>query len=211
MNGAGCAGAGWRRGAAGLGALGCALALLGAPAAAADPDPADPADPAVPMELIEPPAEAATPALVAAPELVTTGGAPQAQPVLSAAPPDGVPHLPSPENLPPGTTQAPPEGRTLGYLRDLWHAIRTQDVTGADALLLLTQRPMDARAVPPAGVSGHPVGPPTSSAPATADLTASGTAGQTAPSDSGVLPAEAAPPATSDPVLLAEAATPEPS
>lgn len=204
-------GAGWRRAAAGLGALGCALGLLGAPIAGADPDPADPADPAAPMELIEPPAEAATPALAEAPESVTTAGTPQAQPALSAAPPDGVPHLPSPDNLPPGTTQAAPEGRTLGYLRDLWHAVRTQDVTGADALLLLTQRPMNAHAVPPAGVSGRPVGPPTSSAPATADLTASGTPDQTAPSAPGVLPAEAAPPATPDPVLLAEAATPEPS
>lgn len=223
MMGAGRAGTGWRRAAAGVGAVGCALALLGAPAAAAEPDPADPADPAAPVELVVLPAEAADPALAAVPESATTGVAPQSQPALSAAPPDGVPHLPSPDNLPPGTTQAAPEGRTLGYLRDLWHAVRTQDVTGADALLLLTQRPMDARALPPAGVSGRPVGPPTSSAPGTADLTVSGTPAQTvlpaeaAPPAQAVLPSEAAPsadappPAAADPLLPVEAGTAPPS
>ena len=68
-------------------------------------------------------------------------------PATCAIPPDGVPHLSSPENLPPGTTDAPPDGdqpRTLGYLRDLWHAVQTQEVSGRDALLLLTQRPMNA-------------------------------------------------------------------
>ena len=91
-------------------------------------------------------------------------------------PPDGVPHLSSPENLPPGTTDTPPDAgqpRTLGYLRDLWHAVQTQEVSGRDALLLLTQRPMnaergtaagnvrepDATVVPPANPPPPPASP----------------------------------------------------
>jgi hypothetical protein len=80
-----------------------------------------------------------------------------------APPPTGVPHLLSPDNLPPGTTDAPagsPEGRGVGYLRDLWHALRTQDVSMADALLLMTQRPMDPNAVPPPGLPAGPQQPP---------------------------------------------------
>lgn len=94
-------------------------------------------------------------------------------------PPEGVPHLPSPENLPPGTTTAPvepPTGRGLSYLKDLWHAMQTQEVSGRDALLLLTQRPLDPNAPPPPGLSPHPQplppaappGPPPPPAPAPA-------------------------------------------
>lgn len=62
---------------------------------------------------------------------------------------EGVPHLASPENLPPGTsTTAPPSTSRLGYLRDLWHAMQTQEVSGSDALLLLTQRPMTSSPKP---------------------------------------------------------------
>jgi resuscitation-promoting factor RpfA len=73
-------------------------------------------------------------------------------------PPDGMPHLSSPQNLPPDTTATPPDDnqqRGLGYLRDLWHAVQTQDVSGRDALLLLTQRPLDPNAAAP----GLPPGP----------------------------------------------------
>lgn len=139
---------------AGLGAVGIASALLGAPGAAAEPVPSDPV---APVEVAQLPAEAADPTLIAAPEAVSL--TPEAVQQDLEAPPDGVPHLPSPENLPPGTTQTRAEGRTMGYLRDLWHAIQTQDVTGADALLLFTQRPMDARAAPPPGVPTTPLGP----------------------------------------------------
>ena len=139
---------------AGLGAVGIASALLGAPGAAAEPVPSDPV---APVEVVQLPAEAADPSLIAAPEAVSL--TPEAVQQGLEVPPDGVPHLPSPENLPPGTTQTRAEGRTMGYLRDLWHAIQTQDVTGADALLLFTQRPMDARAAPPPGVPTTPLGP----------------------------------------------------
>lgn len=87
-----------------------------------------------------------------------------------AAPPEGVPHLPSPENLPPGTTDTPtepPEGRGLAYLRDLWHTYQTQEITGADALLLLTQRPLDPNAAPPPGVPAGPQPPGPAALPPT--------------------------------------------
>ena len=72
-------------------------------------------------------------------------------PVAVEAAPAATPHLPSPENLPPGTTQTAPERRTLGYLRDIWNSVRTEDVTMSDMLFLIAQRPMTA--APPAAPS----------------------------------------------------------
>jgi hypothetical protein len=135
----------------GLGALGVSAAILSAPVASADP--ADPADPAVPT---------------------VVAGDPGIPPVDAPAPapvPVPVQHLSSPDNLPPGTTAAdvPPQGR-LGYWRDLLHAMHTQQVSGGDALLLLTQRPLDADAAPPPGMSSTPTGPVgTSAVPPAAD------------------------------------------
>lgn len=118
-----------------IGALGIGLAGLAAPLAVADPDVA-PDDSPAPLAMVAP----VDPVLAAA---------------SPAAPaPEGVPHLPSPDSLPPGTTSTPAEGRTMGYFRDLWHAVRTQDVTMSDAVLLFAQRPMDANA-PLAQMSPH--------------------------------------------------------
>ena len=36
----------------------------------------------------------------------------------------------------------PAQGPNVTYLKELWHAIQTQDITGKDALLALTQRPL---------------------------------------------------------------------
>jgi len=77
-----------------------------------------------------------------------------------------VPHLSSPQNPPPGTSDepvGPPESRSLTYLRELWQAVQTQDVSARDALLLLTQRPLDPNAAPPPGVAANPQ-PPVSAA-----------------------------------------------
>jgi hypothetical protein len=80
--------------------------------------------------------------------------------------------LSSLENLPPGTTDTPVDAnqpRGLTYLRDIWHAYQTQEVNGRDALLLLTQRPMDENAAPPPGMSSNPTPPlPPEPAPAPA-------------------------------------------
>ena len=82
-------------------------------------------------------------------------------PAAAPAADAGVPHLSSPQNLPPGTTNVPDpqQGRGLSYLRELWHAYHTQEVSGADALLLLTQRPMDPGAAPPPGLPAGPQAP----------------------------------------------------
>lgn len=120
-----------------LGAAGVGLAIVAAPGAAAEP--IIPEDPGVPAPLA--PAELA-PAEPAAAPLI-----PAAAPVVpvSVTPPDGVSHLPSPDSLPPGTTttQTAPEHPTLDYLKDVWNAIRTKEVSGSDALLLLAQRPVN--------------------------------------------------------------------
>ncbi len=120
-----CTGQPRRRAAAGLGAL-IALTLLTAPGAGADSiDPAEPSSPAA----VEAPSS----------------------PAAVEAAPAAMPHLPSPDNLPPGTTQTAPERRTLGYLRDIWNSVRTEDVTMSDMLFLIAQRPMTA--APPAAPS----------------------------------------------------------
>ena len=59
----------------------------------------------------------------------------------------------------------------MAYLRDLWHAVQTQEISGSGALLLLTQRPMDADTAPPPGVPAGPQGP-VDAAPAPADVPA---------------------------------------
>ena len=124
------------------GALGIVAALtLSAPAAVADP------------AVLPPPPPAPAPAPDATVQAAGT------DPVT---PPDGMPHLSSLQNLPPGTTTAPPDDdqpRGLGYLRDLWNAVQTQNVSGRDALLLLAQRPLDADAVPPPGLPANPTPP----------------------------------------------------
>lgn len=84
---------------------------------------------------------------------VVSGGVP--------AVPAEVPHLSSPDNLPTGTTMdassLPTQSPNVGYLKELWHAIQTQDITGKDALLALTQRPLTTPV--PENVNGAGLGP----------------------------------------------------
>lgn len=125
-------------------ALGMGIGLgmfLTAPTAGAEPVPAP-----VPGPLLEP-----------APVAVAGQVAPPAAPAEA-----GVPHLYSPDNPPPGTTTmpaAPTGSRGLSYLRDLWHAVQTQEVSGSDAIFLLTQRPLDPAATPPPGMAAGPQPP----------------------------------------------------
>jgi hypothetical protein len=128
-----------------------ALALT-APAAQADP------------EVPPPPAPAPGPLVPPAPapeQSISTLAA--GDPAIPAAPPAEVPHLMSPENLPPGTSDVPvepPQSRGTSYLRDLLHAYQTQEIDGKGALLLLTQRPLDANAMPTNGMPTGPQAPP---------------------------------------------------
>ena len=121
-----------------------------APGAVAAPPPADPL---APLNAVNIPA----PAFDAANEAMTDPAA--ALPV----PPEGTPHLVSPENLPPGTVDelpaAPGQGPNMTYLQEIWHAIQTQDISGQDALLALTQRPLTTPDTPGGPRPNLPVAP----------------------------------------------------
>ena len=127
------------------GALGAFAALmLAVPVAHADPDAPTPAPLPSPGE-----------------QSISTQAAAD-DPALPAPPPAEVPHLASPDNLPPGTSAVPvgpPESRGTSYLLDLIHAYQTQEISGKGALLLLTQRPLDANAMPTNGLSAGPQAP----------------------------------------------------
>ena len=128
-----------RTGSAGLCALGVIAAfMMTAPSALADP-----VDPTSPPPVSDTDTQAAS-----------------ADPAVT---PTGVPHLMSPENLPPGTTTDAAVGGSqaprLFRLRELWDAMHTQGFSLSEALPLLAQRPLDANAVPPLGVSSGPQSP----------------------------------------------------
>src|SRR5690349_14261467 len=117
------------------------VALMVAGAASADPGlPVLPPDPGpVPApQPVDPAPLAADPAAPAADP---------AAPAVLAAPPSGTPHLASPDSLPPGSTMDPtaqdPDGPNVSYLKDLWHAVQNNEISGKQALLLgLAQRNM---------------------------------------------------------------------
>ena len=143
---------------AGVGVI--AALMLAAPPALAEPViPIPPPPPPPPVQDAAVQAAGADPALPPPPPL--QDAAVQAAGADPALPPEAVPHLPSPEHLPPGTVDDPvvPSQPRLTYLRELWHAMQTQEVSGSDALLLLTQRPMNANAAPPPGVPAGPQAP----------------------------------------------------
>jgi len=125
----------------GLTAAACVAAMISAPTALADePTP------------VPPPPDVIT-------QVAATDAATDAPPAAPAAP-AAVPHLSSPENLPPGTTDTPVnEGPRTSYLRGIWHAVQDQDLTWKDGLLMLAQRPMNAGAAPPPGVPAGPQAP----------------------------------------------------
>ncbi|MGE2717065.1 hypothetical protein ACQI4L_23665 [Mycolicibacterium litorale] len=123
------------------------------------------------------PAAGADPVAAPAPGPLPAPATVDAQAAPAPAPDAGVPHLHSPDNPPPGTSSTPvaPTGsRGLSYLRDLWHAVQTQEVSGGDAIFLLTQRPLDPDATPPPGMPAGPQAPlpPAAPAPAPAPVAA---------------------------------------
>lgn len=118
------------------------------------------------------------------PAPVVDGAAMQAAPVPEVpvpAAPEGVPHLPSPDALPPGSTMDPSvmagsESPNVSYLRDLWHAVQNQELSGKEALLLgISQRnlntPIPAQApgpnvpITPGDPASAPTPPPAPAAP----------------------------------------------
>lgn len=121
-----------------------------------------PLQPAPPLPPVPAPAPPAPPA----PEALA---APSVDPLAAPAPaPEGTPHLITPENLPPGTTtdrtQVASDSPNVSYLKEIWHAIQTQEITGKDALLALTQRPLTTPDAP-GGTAPNLVGAPGAPAP----------------------------------------------
>ncbi|MUL64389.1 transglycosylase [Mycobacterium sp. CBMA 234] len=119
--------------------------------------PAVPADPAAP---------APAPADAPAPAPANLAG--PAAPAALQTPPDGTPHLASPTNLPPGSTMEqdqPGDSANMSYLKQLWHAVQNNDISGRDALIAVASTrngtpgadisaPPNAPAVGPAQVAG---------------------------------------------------------
>lgn len=138
-----------------LAALGMAVAVVVTPVAAADPG-ADGAPP-VPAEPLPIVVDAAAP----------VPADPVADPAAAITPPDGAQHLPSPQSLPPGTTREAPQHPTAGLLRDIWHALRSGEMSGTDALMLLGTRRVDPEKLA-ASKPSNQGGPPASEEPAPA-------------------------------------------
>jgi len=189
-------------------------------------DPADPATPALPADAPASSADtAATPVSAAdtagatsttvtpAPTGTTvtpvTTGTPAtagtSTTVAAAAPANGVPHLPSPDSPPPGTSDEPVGQDTnpnVSYLKDLWHAVQNQEIDRSDLLLALTQRSFTAP-LPSGTNSSGVVSDPSLSAPTGAASTpaASTGAASTVPAPAGT--ASTVPTAVSgSPVLI---------
>jgi hypothetical protein len=107
-----------------------------APAPAPAPESAPAPDPLTPMNAVNIPA----PAFDAANQAIS-GELP--------TPPNGIPHLASPDAPPPGSTMDPAEagpGDTpnVSYLKDLWQAVQSHDISGKEALMMgLAQRGMN--------------------------------------------------------------------
>jgi hypothetical protein len=106
-----------------------AWALHGAPLAQ------DPVLPVPAPPLLAP--DAAAPDALAAPA-----------PEQLAVPPNGIPHLASPDAPPPGSTMDPTaagaDGPNSSYLKDLWQAVQHHDISGKEALIVgLSQRGMN--------------------------------------------------------------------
>ncbi|MBV9515883.1 MAG: dopamine receptor D4 [Mycobacteriaceae bacterium] len=104
-------------------------------------------------------------AIMSAPAAVADQDAPAPPPpgaVDQAAAPAPVPHLSSPENLPPGTSDTPVDGTEsagVTYARSIWEAIQDHDISWRQGLVLLAQRPMDPDAAPPPGLAAGPQQP----------------------------------------------------
>ena len=88
------------------------------------------------------------------------------------APPNGVPHLASPDAPPPGSTMDPvAAGATdtpnVSYLKDLWQAVQSHDISGKEALMMgLAQRGMNTPYPDQAPGPNVPVAPGDAAAPA---------------------------------------------
>jgi hypothetical protein len=159
-----------------------AWALHGAPI------PLDPMLPAPAPVLPAPDAAAPAPAAVAAPApdpLAPINDVNIPAPAFDAAnqaisgeiptpPPNGMPHLASPDAPPPGSTMDPDAGGpgdnpNVSYLKDLWQAVQNHDISGKEALVMgLAQRGMNTPMPEQAPGPNVPITPGDPAAPAPA-------------------------------------------
>jgi hypothetical protein len=70
-----------------------------------------------------------------------------AGPDVVIPPPNGTPHLASPDALPPGSTMDPSaasgDSPDVSYLKNLWQAVQNHEISGKEALIMgLAQRGM---------------------------------------------------------------------
>ncbi|HEX7826648.1 MAG TPA: transglycosylase family protein [Mycobacterium sp.] len=139
-----------------------ALPAVPAPAPAPAPVAAPAPDPLAPLNNVNIPA----PAFDAANQAVS-GELP--------TPPNGIPHLASPDAPPPGSTMNPDEAGpgdspNVSYLKDLWQAVQSHDISGKEALMMgLAQRGMNTPYPDQAPGPNVPVGPGDPAAPAPVD------------------------------------------
>jgi hypothetical protein len=147
----------------------CTSGLFLAVIATASPAGADPVDPAPPpAPLVTVPAPQPVPA-----EAPTVQAAGSDTPLL---PPDGTPHLASPDALPPGSTMEPQDrdSPNVSYLKDLWQAVQNHEISGKEALVMgLAQRGMNTPIpdqAPGPNVPISPVDPALAPPPAPAPL-----------------------------------------
>ncbi|MGI9162784.1 MAG: transglycosylase family protein [Mycobacterium sp.] len=140
------------------------------------PAPQSPVDPTVPPA---PPStvvatDPATGTTASATTASTTGTATDGSATAVASGQTGVPHLPSPDNPPPGTSDDPVAGTdspNVSYLKDLWHAVQNQEISRSDLLLALAQRSFTSP-VPGGDAPGALPGPADGSAPLLIPVTA---------------------------------------
>ena len=125
------------------GASGALVALAGSGMADADPipPPAPAPAPVLPAERRRPHRARVALAVEPAPAAATcTRVSAGVRCAGEAPPPAGIPHLASPDALPPGSTMDPStqgnEGPNVSYLKDLWHAVQNQEISGKEALIM---------------------------------------------------------------------------
>jgi resuscitation-promoting factor RpfA len=165
------------------------------------------ADPVAPVPLPAPnpvpgPAPAPAPGPAPDPVLALSGAnapAPTVDPASQAtsgqlvAPPNGVPHLASPDALPPGSTMDPTakgnDSPNVSYLKDLWQAVQNHDISGKEALLMgIAQRGMNTPYPDQAPGPNVPTSPGSQSDPALAPPLPPAPAGPLPPAPAGSLP-----------------------
>jgi resuscitation-promoting factor RpfA len=131
-------------------AFACGAAISGAVLSAAATASADPLPPA-PSDPSSAPVEPAPDPLAPLGAVNNPAPAVDANQVASGdapiiPPPNGVPHLASPDALPPGSTMEnqDTDGPNVSYLKDLMSAVQNHEISGKEALLMgLAQRGMN--------------------------------------------------------------------